>query len=110
MQSLIRAHLPADIVLRRDQATDKPPIVVSDTHFLTHTEIRLCFRRLLAHTTLPFYFPQTACQKAFTGHCLFSVLARPRHALADGSRNGGIMSDNIRRCQQTFPPPARCSL
>lgn len=36
MQSLIRAHLPADIVLRRDQATDKPPIVVSDTHFLTH--------------------------------------------------------------------------
>lgn len=32
MQSLIHAHLPADIVLCSAQAADKPPIVVSETH------------------------------------------------------------------------------
>lgn len=37
MQSLIHAHLPADIVLCRVQAVDKPAIVVSETHANTHS-------------------------------------------------------------------------
>lgn len=37
MQSLIHAHLPADIVLCSVQAADKPPIVVSETHANTHS-------------------------------------------------------------------------
>lgn len=38
MQSLIHAHLPADIVFCRVQAADKPPIVVSETHASTLTQ------------------------------------------------------------------------
>lgn len=78
MQSLIHAHLPANIVFCCVQATDKPPIVVSETHAstLAAREMRLCFRRLHAQARLAFHVPQTAYQKAFLQdsiRCLFSV-------------------------------------
>lgn len=73
MQSLIHTHLPADIVLHCVLATDKPPIVVSETDantlFHTHVarEIRLDFRHLQAQARLAFHGTQTTCLKAFTG-------------------------------------------
>lgn len=84
MQSLMHAHLPADIVLRHEQAADKPPIVVLQTYTLTlsHTNggIGPCFRRLYAQARLAFGFSQTTCQ-----HSLFvfsSVLACPLYRYA----------------------------
>lgn len=71
MQSLIHTHLPADIVLHCVQATDKPPIVVSetDTNTLSHThvarEVRLRFRCLHAQARLAFHYHTNHLSKGF---------------------------------------------
>lgn len=111
MQSLIQAHLPADIVLCSAQAADKPAIVVSETHGSTLTQPEepgsaadVCMYK----QDWLFISHQRPVKRLLqdTIHCLSSVQRRHVHSIDMQATNDSRNEPSVWEAEEEIPSDA----